>query len=56
MQGITCPFCNKTMYSTYWEAGKVHCIHCHREFFVGYDELKEARVSTGSKSLIQAIF
>jgi len=34
MEGMTCPHCKETMYSASWEAGKVKCIYCEKEFFL----------------------
>ena len=57
MQAVTCPFCKGKIYSSYFpDSGKVRCIHCKKEFFIGYDELKHACIATDPKSPIQAIF
>ena len=32
MEGVTCPYCEGTMYSASWEVGKVVCIYCQKEF------------------------
>jgi len=57
MQGIKCPFCGKTVYSACFpNPGKVDCVYCGRQFFVGYDELKHAWIAVEKSSPIQAIF
>ena len=33
MEGVTCPHCKETMYSAFWQVGKVKCIYCNKEFF-----------------------
>jgi len=57
MEAVTCPFCGRKIYSFYFpDLGKVKCLHCGKEFFVGYDELKQAWVATSPDSPIQAVF
>jgi len=53
MKGITCPFCNEKVYSSYWpNPGKVKCLYCQQEFSIGYDKLKHTWISTDPKSPI----
>jgi len=52
---IPCPFCGAKV-KVYVRVGKVTCPGCHEIFYVGYDRLKHAWVSTDSKSPIRALF
>ena len=57
MEGVKCPFCGGEIYSAYFpNPGRVVCIYCRRKFFVRYDRLKQAWVSTDPDSPLQAIF
>jgi len=51
----TCPFC-ATKVKIRIKVGKVTCHGCHGVFYVGYDTLKHAWVSTDPESPIQGVF
>ncbi len=53
MEKVSCPFCGEGLYSASFEAGKVKCVYCEREFFIGYDEIKQLWIATDPKSPIQ---
>jgi len=57
MQKVICPYCGGEIYSAYFpDPERVICIYCKKEFFVGYDSLKQAWISTDPNSPLQAIF
>lgn len=51
----SCPFCSSKVKISI-KAGKVTCPNCQETFYVGYDKLKHAWVSTDPESPIQAVF
>lgn len=52
---IPCPFCEfKVKVSI--RVGKVICPGCHGVFYVGYDKLKHAWLSTDPGSPVQGVF
>ena len=55
MQKVVCPYCKGEMFSASWEAGKVRCIYCGKQFFVGYDEIRQVWVSMDRSSPIQMV-
>ena len=55
MKSIKCPYCGGK-FAQANKPGKVACSFCGKEFYVGYDKLKQAWISIDPDSPIQAIF
>ena len=53
MESVSCPFCDQKAYSASFGAGKVKCSFCGREFFIGYDEIRQLWIARDPDSPIQ---